>query len=482
VAVHGSLAATGGGDNLIRLHDFTRGKTITPAADPAAPVAEMATRGNVLLARLATDELRLYDRRTGRPLATQLPGRARAAVLRPDARGAILIDQKGKIAMADLKTGKKTTADDVNPQSALALSADGKVLVAVAAGGVVTVRDVRDGKQQREVALREQGGKVALTPDGSLGGLFGPLPGIVLFDVRTGRGLWMLSGHRGGTLAAAFSPDGRVLASGGRDRMLRFWDVTTRLERRSPQAQADWVCAVAFTPDGKVLASATTAGLIQLWSASGKLLAEREGHRGPVTGLSFPDRKTMVSSGQDGSILVWDVSRVEVEGLPPLMLTGAERDRLWRTMAETDPVAGSLALRKLARDAKGAVALIRAGVKPVDGKRIARWIKELDADEYKVRKQAFDELVRAGRAAEPLLRKALARKPGLEPQRRIEELLLKMQGEVPSGAHLQALRAVEVLEMVGTPEARKVLGELAKGAPEAELTRQAKAALDRLGR
>ena len=65
--------------------------------------------------------------------------------------------------------------------------------------------------------------------------------------------------------------------------------------------------------------------------------------------------------------------------------------------------------------------------------------------------------------------------------RRLEELLRKMEDEGITSEHLRALRSVEVLEMIGTAAARKVLQNLASGAAEAEQTRKAKAALGRLG-
>src|SRR5262249_4765508 len=133
-------------------------------------------------------------------------------------------------------------------------------------------------------------------------------------------------------------------------------------------------------------------------------------------------------------------------------------------------------------DPGSAVAAVRAGVRPVDGKRIGRWIEDLDSDDYPVRRKAVDELTRVGRLAEGSLREALAKKPSLEKHRRIQELLRKMEAEGATAEHLQALRGVELLERVGTAEARKVLATLAGGAAEAELTRQAKAALARLGK
>jgi hypothetical protein len=80
--------------------------------------------------------------------------------------------------------------------------------------------------------------------------------------------------------------------------------------------------------------------------------------------------------------------------------------------------------------------------------------------------------------AEPALRRALAGRPSLEVRQRLEKLLDQLAH--PSPDVLRALRAIEVLESVGTAEAKAVLGKLAAGQPGAGLTREAKAALRRL--
>jgi hypothetical protein len=84
-----------------------------------------------------------------------------------------------------------------------------------------------------------------------------------------------------------------------------------------------------------------------------------------------------------------------------------------------------------------------------------------------------------GPVAAPDLRKALDGKPSAEMRQRIKHLLDKLRGATDSPEALRAMRAVEALEQVGTPEARRMLGGLAKGAPGARLTTEAKAALAR---
>jgi hypothetical protein len=76
----------------------------------------------------------------------------------------------------------------------------------------------------------------------------------------------------------------------------------------------------------------------------------------------------------------------------------------------------------------------------------------------------------------------LAKSPSVEVRRRVEKILAKLDDSAPSGGRLRALRTIEALELAGTAEARHLLQNLAAGAPEARLTRNAKAALDRLKR
>jgi hypothetical protein len=85
---------------------------------------------------------------------------------------------------------------------------------------------------------------------------------------------------------------------------------------------------------------------------------------------------------------------------------------------------------------------------------------------------------RLGEQAESALREALAGKPSHEVRRSIEDLLPLLTEQSPE--QLRFLRAVEVLEKAATPEAREALADLARGGPQARLTREARCPLDRL--
>ena len=138
--------------------------------------------------------------------------------------------------------------------------------------------------------------------------------------------------------------------------------------------------------------------------------------------------------------------------------------------------------KRLRHDA--ALAILKERMRPVqvEQQRVNRLIDDLDSARFAVRAKASDELGKLGSLAGPALRKALAARPPLEARQRLEQLLNKLDGPITSPETLQMLRALEVLERIGTPEARQILLSLAKGAPEAALTQEAKASLERLGK
>ena len=129
---------------------------------------------------------------------------------------------------------------------------------------------------------------------------------------------------------------------------------------------------------------------------------------------------------------------------------------------------------------------LRGRIRPVprldarQQQQVARWLRDLDDDQFEVRDKAAAELARLGEAVLPQLRQALAGTPSLEVKRRLEGLL-EDQAETTFGpAQLVAVRAVR-LERIGNAEARTV--RRSGGRPDnARLTREAREALERLGR
>jgi hypothetical protein len=140
------------------------------------------------------------------------------------------------------------------------------------------------------------------------------------------------------------------------------------------------------------------------------------------------------------------------------------------------------ALGDLVASPEQAVPLLRQRIKPIepaDAQRVERLIRDLDSEQFETRTKATQELENIVAGAESVLRKKLEEKPSLEMKQRINQVLSKLDPSAP-GDRLRALRAIQVLEYMGTAEAKEHLRALAKGVAEARLTREAKAALERL--
>jgi hypothetical protein len=159
-----------------------------------------------------------------------------------------------------------------------------------------------------------------------------------------------------------------------------------------------------------------------------------------------------------------------------------ELERLWADLGDGDGVRAYRAVGALA-GARQAVPFLAECLRPVPrvtNEQLARLIADLDSDRFKVRSRASAELHRLGEQAEPALRKVLASQPSAEVRRRVQTLL--DESRTVSDEELHVLRALEVLEQIGTPGSRHVLEVLTTGVPEARLTCEARASLERLAR
>jgi WD40 repeat protein len=246
--------------------------------------------------------------------------------------------------------------------------------------------------------------------------------------------------------------------------------------------KSDAPVAMAISPDNRLLAVAeneiTATRVLEV--ASGRTRLMLSGHRSMPTTLAFsPDGKTLASGGSDSVIYLWDATGTRSKA------SGKELDESahWDALSGIDAVRAGEALAALVRKSDHSVAFLKERLRPVEAvaaKRLARLIADLDADAFETREAASRELARLGELVEPALGRALKDDVQPEAKRRLEELLEKLDRRSLPPETLRELRAVEALEHIGTPEARRLLEALATGAPEARLTLDAKATLKRL--
>jgi WD40 repeat protein len=534
---------TGTGDQMIRLWDVATGKALRHWPGHALRIAWLAFApdGKTLAsaAWFGDSAVHFWNVGTGKELRPSEghSGAVEFIAFSPDGKSLVSRGRDKKVCRWDLATGRASCSFGGPLNGAwdnAALSPDGKVL---ASGGREdhTVRLWDRAKDKEICRLGKHGDSVyclAFSPDGKTLASGGRDGMVRLWAAATGTRLQQLVGHTGLVMSVAFSADGQTLVSGGAlaDGTIRVWDVATGKEVRH-LAASHGAYFIAFSPDGRLLASAGPGGNAHLWdvargkelcsligrsgngaydlafSPDAKLLATCSGGENPnaihlwevATGLEMrrfegqpsptvsfafcPDGTTLASGEADSTITLWDLTgRMEAGRLRQARLTAEELSRLWPDLG-CEAAKAYPAVWALVAAPQQAVPFLRARLRPVaaaDPGRIAPLIADLDSNRFAVRDKASKELERLGELAEPALRKAGEGQPSPELGRRVHQLSEKLEGPVTAPERLQALRAITVLEHIGTPEAQEVLQALARGAAEACLTREAKAALDRL--
>jgi WD40 repeat protein len=500
-------------EGVLRFRDVATGRALEQTPNPTESFLTVvfAPDGKTLLAGSRNGAFSGWDPYTGKqraPLRKPPPEFAGHAemllgvALSGDGSKAALVDRKSTLHIWEPGSGKSICriAEPPVGEDQASWSPDGKLLAVKHADDRIRIWDAATG--QLRAALPEFGKHRfphphAFAPDG---GTLATAPSsldesaIRLWDTtgkETGKLVWndntstscLVFSADGKRLFAAHNVRGPLGAAVNPDNVgLRVWGIASgRVVRRIP-VRAD-IRSIALSPDGKTIAVPVNDSVV-LWElSSGKERGRFHGHRSWIGSVSFsPDGKLLAGS-LGHTALVWDVTGISPGGKwPAPRLTDEEIERLWNELADADGVRAYRAMWRLAAAAERAVPWLAPRLRPVADAddRLARLVADLDSDQFKVRDRAFAELHKAGLSAEVAVRRALAQKPTLEMRRRLESLQAAMDKLAEAPENLRLLRALELLEHAKTAAAKRALRLVASGPPEASLTQEARACLQRL--
>jgi WD40 repeat protein len=211
--------------------------------------------------------------------------------------------------------------------TSLAFLTDGKTLISGNDDHVLCVWDVSGERPRLLRKLGEsQGGAdeiwgLAVSPDGRIAATSGRRHALGVWNLTT-EGAKEVNPPKSPARyhgALTYSPDGKTVASGSHDGTVRLWDVTdpgSPKERfvlnihKTPQARANHVPTVAFAPDGKTLASGGNDGVVRFWDLKGDKPTERSTlklEKGPVSSINYsPDGSKLVVGFASGDVFVAD--------------------------------------------------------------------------------------------------------------------------------------------------------------------------------
>jgi WD40 repeat protein len=397
-----------------------------------------------------------------------------------------------KTIYGDGKGGKKVITKPFPSIFPPAFSLDGKTVFLVNRETILGL-DIATGQELPAVEL-EQGKRDwrwgAMSADVRTLALVSPSEKVALIDAATGKVRHFLKSSRAWG-QPVFSPDGRTLAVDDRG-VVALWEVASG-RPRGQLTVAGMAPGFAFSSDGRHLAlSDGLHATVSLWDlAAGELVGKVQGDFDYLESLAFSrDGTRLAVAGRSGTALVYDVaafSRKEkahpvVKAAKP---TTERLEELWAMLVGRDGEKAYRAVFELgATGPRGAAFLkgrLKAGTDPNE-RRIAELVANLDSDDFATREKASQALKDMGARAEPAMRQALEGNVSAEARARIKRLLgpLDPGHEVPPPPDVIRVRIIEALEINGTPEAREVLTELAKGPSTSLVVQEAKASLKRL--
>jgi dipeptidyl aminopeptidase/acylaminoacyl peptidase len=481
--------------------------------------------GKSVVAASLDDKLHIYDPATGKERFAVIAHKdgVYAVALSPDGKTLATGGGDGLVRLWDAAKFQEIASIEAHKKEVLALAfaPDGKTLASGGSDRAIRIWDLDTNKEK--LAWHGHEFKVlslAFAPDGTMlasagtcTAAFQGVPGgaihadqVRLWDPATGKAI-RAHAMRGTTVA--FLPDGRSLAAAGTyasGKALAGGGTSlsggTNAYLGSVKKNDNWLtmqnqgAALALSPDGRLLALAYGNRMhlgrflaenemqhrrISIWeTATGKEIMQVPQDGATVVAIS-PDGRKLAAGFAFAAVQFWDLTPPGWQGNQP-NLDAKSLDKLWADLAEDGPGRAYEAIWTMSAAGDPAVAYLKDKLQPAKsaGDQVDDLLLKLNSDKFAVRETAFGGLKKLGPGIEAELVAALGGKVSPEVRKRVQKLLDSWDKRPASAEELQQVRAIQVLERVGSAPARAVLTRLADGTPGAWLTQQARLALTRL--
>jgi WD40 repeat protein len=501
---------------------------------------EILPGGQTLVATGNDGLIRLWDLQTDKE--TTKPegyvGLVRAD-LSADGKFVAVGDLSGKVDLWEGATGKlvRTIRESGPGITNLKFSPNARLLAAGQSNGIVKLWEVPSGNDIKD--LQGDGGEIWMyahtllfSPDGRSLYVNDYPRRSTLWNIGSGEKIWTARDDFG----AAFLPDGKsILASRVGPVAVRM-NAGTGAEERRIVFKSDLsdgmgkIRPIAVTSDGRIATVVDMRGTIALsdlngneirkfknpevpkavlpfpergrdvsvisisanahWFAVGggfdevvriyEVLTGEEcyqfvGNTAGVTNLSFhPNGRSLLSASKDGQVLMWN--------LKPKSGSPGSVETFWSDLASSNFKKAYTAIWEFPSDPRGVEFLCQklTPAPALDAEKTARWIADLDSKDFRVRETANKSLSALGSTVVPVLEAALSKTQSAEAQSKLKTLVEDLKKGPDNSDEIRLLRALCALELTESPAARKHIQVLAKGAPGARLTEEAKASLARL--